>query len=57
MPTDKQIADHVAKFKDMPDAKFIRSMITSARYLDRQSRALAVEALRRFDRLHPDAKR
>lgn len=52
----EQIAAHVAKFKDMPDAQFIRSVINSARYLDNQSRALAVEALRRFDKLHPEAK-
>jgi hypothetical protein len=54
--TAKQIADHVAKFSAMPDAQFIRAAISTARYLDRQSRAVALEALRRFDKLHPEAK-
>lgn len=54
--TEKQIADHVAKFADMPDAKFIRATIAGARYLDKQSRALAREALRRFDAMHPEAR-
>lgn len=49
--TDARIAAHVASFKDMPDAKFIRAAISGARYLDKQSRALAREALRRFDNL------
>lgn len=47
---------HIAKFADMPDAKFIRVAIATAQYLDNQSRAVAVEALRRFDKLHPEAK-
>ena len=54
--TDEQIKAHVALFNDMPDVQFIRAVISSARYLDKQSRALAIEALRRYDILHPDAK-
>jgi len=56
MPTEEQIAAHVASFADMPDAQFIRAAMNGARYLDNQSRALALEALRRFDKLHPEAK-
>jgi hypothetical protein len=53
---DARLRAHVDQFKDMPDAKFIRAAISTARYLDRQSRAVAIEALRRFDLMHPEAK-
>lgn len=56
MRTEKQIADRLAKFANTPDAQFIRAAISGARYLDKLSRAMAVEALKRFDRLHPEAK-
>jgi hypothetical protein len=52
--TDAQIEKHVASFKDMPDVDFIRASIRHARYLDRQSRAIAREALRRFNTLYPE---
>lgn len=52
--TSEQIKAHVESFKDMPDIEFIRSVIRSARYLDNQSIALAREALRRFNNLHPE---
>lgn len=47
---------HVAKFKAMPDEIFIRLALSSARYLDNQSRAIAREALRRFNVMHPEVK-
>lgn len=54
--TEAQIKAHVDSFKDMPDKAFIRAAIASARYLDNQSRALAREALRRFDAMNAEKK-
>jgi len=49
----EQIEMHVSSFRDMPDVEFIRAVIRGSRYLDNQSRELAREALKRFNRLHP----
>lgn len=54
--TEAQLSAHVAKFKDMPDPEFIRASIRHARYLDKQSRAIAIEALRRFNVLFPETE-